>query len=107
MMKNKEIRFFNVSPTLAVVNIGFALFNLIPIPPLDGSKVVGELSVKVNKCHWKLRKYWRLILLVLLMTGVLSRPLIILNNGVFKGIWQIVRWLLHIGYESVAPISFI
>lgn len=28
----------------AVVNMGLGLFNLIPIPPLDGSKIVGELS---------------------------------------------------------------
>ena len=31
---------------LAIVNIGFGIFNLIPIPPLDGSKIIGIILPK-------------------------------------------------------------
>lgn len=90
----------------AVINIGLALFNLIPIPPLDGSKVVGELSDKVEAWYMRLRKYWRIILLILLVTGMLSRPLGFLNDVVLESMWKLVKWILHIGYSTNTVFSF-
>lgn len=80
----------------AVVNIGLALFNLIPIPPLDGSKILGELSCKVNDFYWKYQRYWRLVMILCVITGALSKPLGLLNEQVIRLLWQIIKAILFI-----------
>lgn len=81
----------------AVINIGLALFNLVPIPPLDGSKVVGELSQWARGQYWKYQSYWRIILLLLVVTGVLSKPLGLLNDSIITVIWKHISWILNLG----------
>jgi Zn-dependent protease len=39
---------FNVLTQAAAINVGLALFNMLPIPPLDGSHLVTTWLVKVN-----------------------------------------------------------
>jgi Zn-dependent protease len=62
-----------------VTNIGLAVFNLLPVPPLDGSKVLAGL-VPVRGSAWlrQLESYGPFLLLLLLFTGVADlflRPL--------------------------------
>lgn len=78
----------------AVVNIGLGLFNLIPIPPLDGSKILGELSGKVNNFYWKYQRYWRIVMILCVVTGALSKPLGMLNNVVLNSMWRLVTVIL-------------
>ena len=78
----------------AVVNISLGLFNLVPIPPLDGSKVLGELWPKAAHFYWKYQGYWRWVLLICVVTGLLSRPLGLLNNMLLNGMWTVVRLIL-------------
>ena len=78
----------------AVVNVGLGLFNLIPIPPLDGSKILGELWNKANRFYWQYQNYWRWILILCVITGVLSKPLSLLNSAVISGMWSIVKLIL-------------
>ena len=57
--------------TAAPLSIGLGLFNLLPIPPLDGSKVLGVLLP--DEAYSKLMRYERygiLLLLALSMLGV-------------------------------------
>ena len=49
---------------LAILSIGLGLFNLIPIPPLDGSKVL--FSLLPEKAYYTLMRYERYGMLVLL-----------------------------------------
>lgn len=60
----------------AKLSIALALFNAIPIPPLDGSKVL--FSLTSDEAYYKLMRYERygmIILVVVLLMGVLSGPL--------------------------------
>ncbi|NLW79583.1 MAG: site-2 protease family protein [Ruminococcaceae bacterium] len=49
---------------LAMINVTLALFNLIPIPPLDGSRILG--LVLPEKLYFGVMKYERYIMIVLL-----------------------------------------
>ncbi len=80
----------------AICNIGLGLFNLIPIPPLDGSKVLGELSYKAEEFYWRYQNYWRIILLLCVVTGVLSRPLSVLNSFTIRSMWNIIRLIIRV-----------
>lgn len=58
------------------INLVLMLLNLIPIPPLDGSRVVASfLSPKMAYQFNKLEVYGFLILVLLLASGVLGRIL--------------------------------
>lgn len=81
----------------AVINIGLALFNLVPIPPLDGSKAVAELSQWMRTQYWKYQNYWRIILVLLVVTGVLSKPLGLLNDSIITVMWKHISWILKLG----------
>lgn len=67
----------------ASVNIGLAVFNLLPIPPLDGSRIFS--AILPRKWAYYLEQYERYImlgLLLLLFVGVLDTPLYWLRRGV-------------------------
>jgi len=52
------------------------VFNLMPFPPLDGSKVVASLlPVKLEYYFYKYEKYFYLILILLIATRGISRIL--------------------------------
>lgn len=83
----------------AVLNIGLGIFNLIPVPPLDGSHVLGELSPKAAELYGRYARYWGLALILLLASGALSRPLGFLNDADFK------RYVEHHPHDSSAASS--
>ena len=51
----------------ATINIALAIFNLIPIPPLDGHKVVRALLPKNLRYYWEKLERYSLILILLLI----------------------------------------
>ena len=60
----------------ASVNCTLAVFNFLPIPPLDGAKIFS--AILPDKIYFKIMQYDRYImigLMVLLFTGVLSTPI--------------------------------
>lgn len=59
----------------AYMSIGLAVFNVIPVPPLDGSKIV--FSLMSDSAYFKLMHYERYVSIVvfaLFATGILSKP---------------------------------
>ncbi len=63
------------------INIGLAIFNLIPVPPLDGSKILAGLLPRNMLHHYEaLERYGFIILLVLIFTGVTDRIIVPLIN---------------------------
>ena len=56
-----------------LINLVLAFLNLIPVPPLDGSRIVSSLlPPKQARLYARIEPFGFLILLVLLLTGVLS-----------------------------------
>jgi Zn-dependent protease len=71
--------------TLIWINVILALFNLIPIPPLDGSRILEALLVgRQALTYQRFQPYGTLLLLVLLYTGVVGHVML-----------PAARWLYH------------
>jgi Zn-dependent protease len=75
----------------AVINVVLAIFNLIPIPPLDGSGVVMSVfGGSVARLYAAIRPFGFIILILLLYSGFLSRVLrpvfSVLQVLIFRGI---------------------
>lgn len=82
---------YQVFQLIIIYNINFAIFNLIPLPPLDGSHVLMQLlPPKMAYSYARLERYSFLILIALIMTPVLSMIFIPLQ----RLIWQIFVLLL-------------
>ena len=70
-----------------LINILLAVFNLLPIPPNDGFKLLGlVLPEKVYFTILKYETYGMILFVILVFTGVLSGPLGFLQEAVFTGI---------------------
>lgn len=83
--------FFNYA---AIVNIQLAVFNFLPIPPLDGSRIL-QLLIP-SKYYYKFLQYERYIILVvfaLLFMGVLTVPLSYITSF-FYNIFQKLFYLI-------------
>lgn len=66
-------------------NIVFAVFNLIPVPPLDGSKILFYfLPDKYKKIMYYLERYSFWIIIVLFITGLGSAIILPIVNLIYK-----------------------
>ena len=67
---------YNVLWYYVVVNISLAVFNLIPMPPLDGSRIVAAfLSDRAMYTYYRYQNLFVMVMFLLLLSGALSGPL--------------------------------
>ena len=78
-----------------LINLGFCIFNLIPIPPLDGSRVLYAFAPEgFQRVMEGMERYGIIVVFVLVMvfgsvlTGVMS--------GAMRGILQLFEWIVGI-----------
>lgn len=66
-------------------NVLLGVFNLIPLPPLDGSKIVMTfLPDKVNYKLLSMERYTNMILIALIFTGAISKVVLYMSDFVLK-----------------------
>jgi len=94
-------QFFGI---LASISIGFAVFNLIPLPPLDGSRILG-LVLPRHWYYWLLHNehYIQIGFFVLLMAepylrrfgiNLISLPLATARNWIMNWMEVLVQWII-------------
>ena len=81
---------------LVVINIGLGVFNLIPLPPLDGSKIfINFLPYNARRWiveHSQIFYYIFLAIWITGLAGIIISPIInLLYNGLMNGILAIFR----------------
>lgn len=87
MILSKILLYTGTSEELSIIcinamfiNIGLAVFNLIPVPPLDGSRIL--LLILPEKLYFKVMKYENVIFIILfaiIWLGLLDTPLAFLQ----------------------------
>ncbi len=67
------------------INIGLAVFNLLPIPPLDGSRIFSAI-LPSRWAFWMAQHEHqiRILLIILLATGALSKPITFVSGYVYQ-----------------------
>lgn len=90
------VNFYNVLITFLMMfhtmNLSLAIFNLFPIPPLDGSRIA--LAVLPDKLYFGFMKYEHIIqiaLMLALFSGLLDVPLNFIIGAVSSGMFKILN----------------
>ena len=89
--------------SLVLMNVSLAVFNLIPVPPLDGSRIL--LVVLPQRIYFGLMRYEKYIMIVMLAAvwgGFLDTPLYYLNNVVWSLLGAGTGYIDKIAYAVYA-----
>ena len=79
-----------------LVNIGLAAFNLLPIPPLDGSRILGAfLSDRALATYYRYQNIFVMVMFMLLISGVFSMPLALVENAMSQALF----WLAGLPFR--------
>lgn len=75
---------------IIIYNINFAIFNMLPIPPLDGSHILRNiLPYELSRAYEQLERYSFIFLIIIIATPVLSYVFVPLQRfilGIFRSI---------------------
>ena len=81
-------------PILIYINITLGALNLIPIPPLDGSRIVMcFLPEQLNRALSRIEPYGFFILILLIVSGLLTPVIISVQKLIFSAIVSILDFL--------------
>lgn len=78
---------------IVVYNVFFAIFNILPIPPLDGSRVLSAVSQEGARLMRAVEPWGWIVLIVLIFTGVID-PLL---GGMARWLLGVLGRVAHTG----------
>ena len=83
--------------SIITINLALAIFNLIPIYPLDGSHVAESLFMaKIPRVFMFLRQYGQWILIALIIFGATSVVLGYLISTISGGFFSVAAWFVNL-----------
>ena len=90
---------YNIVSITMVLNMGLALFNLLPFPPLDGSKIYRAfLKGKAKQFLYFLENYSWLFIMILFMTNLTAYILLPIEQWILDNIlYPIVEFIVNLG----------
>lgn len=89
--------FMSIIGSVITINLALAIFNLIPIYPLDGSHVAESLLMhKIPRVFMFLRQYGQFILLGLIFLGATSYVLSYLISAISSGYFSAAAWFINL-----------
>lgn len=94
-ISNLGVVIITVLQDIVIINVGLGVFNLIPLPPLDGSKILKNfLSFNTRRKFEENEQFFYIIFLALWITGlagtIISPAINYIYEGITKIIWKIV-----------------
>ena len=79
---------------IIIYNINFAIFNMLPIPPLDGSHILRNLlPYNLARAYEQIERYSFIFLIIIIATPVLSYVFVPLQRfifGIFRSIVEVL-----------------
>ena len=79
---------------LAQVNLSLAMFNLLPLPPLDGFHVLNDTILKGKlRLNYNLHRITHALLMLLLLTGVLTDVLHFMTSNLYEAVLRVFMML--------------
>ena len=73
--------------SVAQINVFLAVFNFIPVPPFDGSRIL--FAVLPDKYYWRVMQHERILMfavLIIIATDILDKPLAIASSAILGAI---------------------
>lgn len=95
LLADKNAYLYSFFSYVAIYGIYFAIFNLLPIPPLDGSKILASfLPVNFEIFIYKYERIFNLLLIILLYMGIVSKFLAPLAGNILFNVFNFFQRLI-------------